>query len=96
MSMQVQLPTPAAPNTDFSNLFDSDFLSDVIFVGTFSFFLVMTTTSHIKVGSHRIPAHKAILASRCEYFAALYRSGMAGSDQKEVALIAVIASFTHT
>lgn len=36
------------------------------------------------VGSERIHAHKAILASKCEYFAAMFQSGMKESRDKVI------------
>lgn len=45
------------------------------------------------VESERIPAHKAIITSRCEYFAAMMYSVLPQEDQKEIKLNAPLKAF---
>jgi len=55
-------------SNDFSNLFNNSFLSDVTFI----------------VNGNKVFAHKAVLASRCPYFACLYRSGLKEAHESEI------------
>lgn len=55
---------------DLRSMVNDDEFSDVTFV----------------VSGHRIHAHRAILAKRCEHFAAMFRSGMRESLEREICI----------
>lgn len=46
----------------------------------------MVTSVTAEVDGEKLYGHKAILASRCEYFASLYHSGMKDAQARECAL----------
>jgi len=62
-------------NRDYFKMFNNSFLSDVTFI----------------VEGKPLYGHKAILASRSEYFSSLYSSGMKDALEKEI----VIANYTY-
>jgi RCC1 and BTB domain-containing protein len=53
---------------DMKDMVDNDEFADLIFI----------------VNNERVYAHRSILASRCEHFAAMFRSGMRESVEKEI------------
>jgi len=63
-------------NSDYKKMFNNKFLSDVSFI----------------VSGKELYAHKAILASRCDYFASLYSSGMKDAMMKQL----VIDNYSYT
>jgi len=70
-AMCLQVSLPESHfNNDFAWLFNNNFLSDMCFI----------------VNTNRIFAHKAILASRCPYFACLYRSGLKEANVSELTI----------
>jgi len=62
-------------NRDYCKMFNNSFLSDVTFI----------------VEGKPLYGHKAILASRCEYFASFYSSGMKDALEKEV----VVSNYSY-
>lgn len=55
---------------EFSKMFNNPFLSDIVF----------------QVGDTKIYAHRAILASRSEYFSSFFRSGMKDSNSNTIVI----------
>jgi len=69
----LQIKMPSSSiNNDYLKMFNNSFLSDVCFI----------------IDGKRIAAHKAILASRCEYYSSLYHSGMSDSEKSEIYITA--------
>jgi len=62
------IPPESSFNNDYVKMFNNPFLSDVKFI----------------VEGQLLYGHKAILASRSEYFASFYSSGMADAQAKEI------------
>jgi len=69
------VPPESSLNSDYIKMFDNPFLSDVNFI----------------VEGKTLYGHKVILASRSEYFASLYSSGMADAKAKEI----IITSYSY-
>jgi len=67
---RVIIPSDVSLSNDYVKMYDNKFLSDVSF----------------SVDGKTLYAHRIILASRCEYFASLYNSGMKDSLQPVVTI----------
>ena len=62
------------------------FLPNNCLIRSFSCYLTSNSDVTFLVEGQRIHAHRAILAKRCEHFAAMFRSGMRESVEREISI----------